>query len=112
MTITSPARRVGSILAGAVALLAACNSGLGDCPARSSIKPGAACSDDMLQCPYEIPVSGCDGGVASSCTCTNGTWTCPSDEAGAAVGCGVTDAEGEDAADSASEGGADGAGGK
>ena len=65
--------------------LAACgiNSGTGDCPAAASIQPGAGCSDDFLQCPYNLATESplCDGTktiLATSCTCTKGTWSCPS----------------------------------
>jgi hypothetical protein len=71
---------------GAVALVAvasgACND-QGDCPAKESIAPGAACSDDQLQCAYDLatPSAACDGTsttIASSCICTKGAWSCPS----------------------------------
>jgi hypothetical protein len=88
--------------------LAACND-VGDCPAASSIKPGASCSGDQLECPYTLdtPSPACDGttvegGLQTSCTCDNGTWSCPSP-----VSCDATtgedasqqDAGGSDAAD-------------
>lgn len=64
--------------------LAACND-VGSCPAASQIKPGGSCSGDNLQCPYTLdtPSPACDGtavegGLLTSCTCANGTWSCPS----------------------------------
>jgi hypothetical protein len=66
------------------AALAACND-VGDCPAASSITPGASCSGDNLACPYTLatPSPACDGttvdgGLETSCVCQNGTWSCPS----------------------------------
>jgi hypothetical protein len=80
----------------AAALLAtagACNTGLGDCPAKASIQPGGSCNDDLLQCPYDLmtPSFACDGTstvINTSCTCTKGTWSCPSPAAcdGSAMG--------------------------
>jgi hypothetical protein len=90
-----------------VAALGACNSGTGDCPQKQSIQPGAPCSDDNLQCAYDLdtPSPACDGTtttIASSCTCTKGTWSCPS-----AVDCGGDGSVGNDG--SANDGGPDGA---
>lgn len=72
------------ILCGLVGFVAldACNSGNGDCPAKESITPGGSCSDDHLQCAYDLttPNAVCDGTstrIATSCTCTDGTWACP-----------------------------------
>jgi hypothetical protein len=66
------------------ALEGACNN-VGDCPTAASIAPGGACSGDNLECPYTLqsPSPACDGtdvdgGLATSCVCTNGTWACPS----------------------------------
>lgn len=64
--------------------LAACND-VGSCPAASQIKPGGSCSGTNLECPYTLdtPSPACDGttvegGLQTSCTCQNGTWSCPS----------------------------------
>lgn len=81
-------KRLAFVLACAALLaapLAACND-VGDCPASSQIKPGGSCSGDQLECPYTLqnaPSPACDGttvegGLQTSCTCTNGTWSCPS----------------------------------
>ena len=96
------------LVVGFFAAIGACNSGTGDCPAKESIQPGAPCSDDNLQCAYDLstPSPGCDGTtttIASSCTCMKGTWSCPSP-----IDCGGTDAStGDDG--SATDGGPDGA---
>jgi hypothetical protein len=82
----SLARRllVPIVLAAATwALLGACNTGAGDCPAKEAIQPGAACDDDQLQCAYDLPTpsAACDGTttvIATSCTCTKKAWSCPS----------------------------------
>jgi hypothetical protein len=65
-------------------LLAACNN-VGDCPASSEIVQGGSCSGDSLACPYTLqslsPMcdgTTVDGGIATSCVCTKGTWICPS----------------------------------
>jgi len=87
--------------------LAACND-VGDCPASSQIKPGGACTGNQLECPYTLdtPSPACDGttvegGLQTSCTCVNGTWSCPSP-----VSCDATTGEdasqGGDAGDGAS----------
>ena len=67
-----------------VAPLAACND-VGDCPAPSTITPGGSCGGDNLECPYtlETPSPVCDGthvegGLATSCVCQKGSWSCPS----------------------------------
>jgi hypothetical protein len=67
----------------AFVVLGACNDGTGNCPGTGTIVPGAACDDDTLQCPFVLatPSPACDGTSAiipSSCTCTSGTWSCPS----------------------------------
>jgi hypothetical protein len=61
----------------------ACND-VGDCPAPEAIIPGASCSGDALECPYNLasPSAACDGtsvdgGVATSCVCMSGNWVCP-----------------------------------
>jgi hypothetical protein len=69
----------------AVALaVAACND-VGTCPSADSVSPGAACSGESLECAYTLqtPSPACDGtmvegGIATSCVCTQGTWACPS----------------------------------
>lgn len=68
--------------AAAFALGAACNSGAGACPSADSVQPGASCDDEHLQCAYTLatPSAACDGTsttIASSCTCTHGSWACP-----------------------------------
>jgi hypothetical protein len=80
----------GGLLATSVALLlavagtiAACNASQGDCPGKGTIGPGASCSADQLQCAYDLatPAAACDGTttvIPSSCTCTEGSWVCPS----------------------------------
>jgi len=84
-------------------LMAACND-VGTCPAASAVVPGGSCSGDMLACPYTLgslsPVcdgTNVDGGIATSCVCTNGSWVCPSPAA-----CpGVPADGGDDGADAA-----------
>ena len=66
---------------GGAEVIAACSES-GTCPAKSAIKPDAACTDDQLQCPYDLstPSVACDGTqtvIPSSCTCSGGTWACP-----------------------------------
>jgi len=61
----------------------ACNNGTGTCPDKAGIVPGASCSDDTLQCAFDLmtPAVACDGTtttIETSCTCTDGTWACPS----------------------------------
>jgi len=71
---------VALLVASLVVAAAACNTGLGDCPAKSAVKPGGACSDDTLECPYDLAAKSCDGKktvLATSCTCTDGAWACP-----------------------------------
>jgi hypothetical protein len=70
--------------AGVVVLLAACND-VGDCPAPSAIVPGGSCSGDSLECSYSLESlspacdgTTVDGGIATSCVCTKGSWSCPS----------------------------------
>jgi hypothetical protein len=67
----------------AVTAHAGCND-VGDCPAATAIVPGGSCSGDNLQCPFTLqsPSPACDGtmvqgGVQTSCVCTDGTWNCP-----------------------------------
>ena len=65
-------------------LLGGCND-VGSCPSASAIVPGGSCTGDSLECPYvmESPSPACDGttaegGLATSCVCSSGTWSCPS----------------------------------
>jgi hypothetical protein len=90
---------VAAAAATALAATAACNS-LGDCPAAAEVVPGGTCSGDQLQCAYTLSTqtAACDGvmtTVATSCTCSGGSWVCPT---------GFCDATTTDAG--ASEGGA------
>ena len=78
-------------------LLGACND-VGSCPAAQSVTPGGSCSGESLQCPYtmESLSPACDGttvegGIETSCVCTDGTWACPSP-----VSCGAADDGGGD----------------
>ena len=70
-------------IAALAVVLGACNN-VGDCPAASAITPGGSCSGDSLECPYTLASlsPACDGtsvegGLATSCVCTNGSWACP-----------------------------------
>jgi hypothetical protein len=71
------------VFAGLLATAGACNTGLGDCPATQTIQADEACTDDNLDCPYDLssePAS-CNGTtttIKTSCVCTKGTWKCPS----------------------------------
>jgi hypothetical protein len=63
-------------------VLAGCNSGTSNCPTPQSVTPAGACADNDQQCPFNLdtPSPACDGTtttIASSCTCTAGTWACP-----------------------------------
>ena len=78
------------------ALDTACND-VGDCP-TTPITPGDPCSGDNLECPYtlESPDPACDGtmidgGIATSCVCTDGTWACPEP-----IACDTGDAGGDE----------------
>ena len=62
-------------------VIAACND-LGTCPAAAAVTPDAACSNEQLQCEYDLatPSPSCNGTttvIPSSCTCTGGAWACP-----------------------------------
>lgn len=49
------------------------------CPSPTAIQNGAECTSTDLECPYDVPVTDCDGTVstvASSCTCTQNQWVC------------------------------------
>lgn len=85
--------------------LGACND-VGDCPSASAITPGASCSGDSLECPYTLQSlspacdgTTVDGGIATSCVCTKGSWVCPSPVSCPASG------TGDDAGGDASSGG-------
>jgi len=91
--------------------IAACNN-VGSCP--SSITPGGSCSGDKLTCPYTITSQSSsatcqpfnDGGpVATSCTCTEGTWVCPScgDDGGGGGDATIGDGEADGGGDSTVE---------
>ena len=72
---------LSSMLIAYVLVVTACNA-VGDCPAKASVTPGGPCSTDQLQCPYDLTTPGptCNGssslGIASSCICTGGAWSC------------------------------------
>lgn len=73
---------LAAVLAALGVVAGACND-VGDCP--STITPGGSCEGDNLSCPYvlQTPSVACDGttvdgGVATSCVCQAGTWSCPS----------------------------------
>lgn len=118
-------KRLAFLLACAAMLavpLAACND-VGSCPAASQIKPGGSCSGDNLECPYTLdsPSPACDGttvegGLQTSCTCQNGTWSCPSpvscdattgDDA-SQQGDGTTSSDGGDGSSASDSSGGDG----
>ena len=115
---------VAALVATIASLEGACND-VGDCPVMSSITPGGACSGDSLECPYTLqtPSPSCDGtdvdgGLATSCICSGGSWACPApvdcDGGGSAAEDGGVEAgvdAGDDAGggDSAVDGGGDGA---
>jgi hypothetical protein len=98
-------KRVWFLLASGVlvaTVLGGCNN-VGSCPAPSAIQAGGSCSGDNLECPYTLetlsPV--CDGttiegGLATSCVCQGGSWSCPS-----VVSCDGGEATVEDADDAA-----------
>jgi hypothetical protein len=89
---------VGAASLTAFTAVTACNTGSGSCPDKAAVLPGASCSDNHLQCAFDLttPAVACDGRstvIETSCTCTDGRWACPS-----AVECD----SGADAADEAS----------
>ena len=54
----------------------ACNTGSGSCPDKAAVLPGASCSDNHLQCAFDLTTAGvaCDGTstvIETSCTCTD-----------------------------------------
>jgi hypothetical protein len=80
---------LGRLLATVLAVVAAAATGacndVGTCPSPDSITPGGSCSGDSLECAYTLqtPSPACDGtdvegGLATSCVCTKGSWVCPS----------------------------------
>jgi len=94
ISVSSRGLSLVAILALSVAS-GACND-IADCPSASSIRPGASCSGDQLECPYDLRSS--DGTTtATSCTCVSGTWSCPAateDDGGADGDDGTTAQEG------------------
>jgi len=101
----------------AIVAAAACTE-VGSCPPAESITPGAACSGDQLECPYTLQTASpacdgttVDGGIATSCVCTSGTWACPTPvscpAAGGTSDGGVQEAPGDDGGTS-TDGAADG----
>jgi hypothetical protein len=107
------ARFLSVVCVVAAALLGACNE-VGSCPGADTITPGGSCSGDNLQCAYTLQSASpaCDGttvegGLATSCVCTDGAWVCPS-----AVVCPATgdDGGGEAGDDGGGEAGDDGGG--
>src|ERR1039458_3846031 len=122
--ILTLALAVGALAVGVVGVEGACNN-VGDCPSASSIKPGGSCSGNYLECSYTLqtPSQACDGtsvegGLATSCICTEGTWVCPDPVSCEAGGTddgggdgevdGTTDGQGGEAA--TEEGGGDSSG--
>lgn len=95
---TNMKRAIFAVWAVLAVALGACND-VGTCPAASAVTPGGSCSGDSLECPYTLQSlsPACDGttvegGIATSCVCTQGSWACP-----AAVTCPSSGA-GDDAA--------------
>jgi len=81
MTNLAKSAGLGALLL-CFACLPACNE-MDDCPAAAAVVPDAACSSNSLQCAYSFQSLSvaCDGTSTtymSSCTCTSGTWACPS----------------------------------
>ncbi len=79
--------QVGGIAFVVAAGLVAALGPLGGCTdlsaacANATVKPGASCQNDSLQCPYSLDQPNCDGTsttIASSCVCQQGAWACPS----------------------------------
>jgi hypothetical protein len=91
------------------------SSGRATCPARGHIVTGASCSGEDLQCPIDVNIAACDGTIqtrSSSCSCTSGTWQCPSPgevicpEPEVSGGAGGIDSSGSAAGDAAASTGA------
>jgi hypothetical protein len=78
-------RIIGAVTVGALTAftsVTACNTGNGTCPDKAAVVPGGSCSDNDLQCAFDLktPAVACDGTstvIETSCTCTHGTWDCP-----------------------------------
>ena len=111
LTYVVPAA-AAAVIVTVAALQGACNN-VGDCP-TAAITPGDKCTGDNLQCPYTLdtPSPACDGtmvegGIATSCICTDGTWVCPDP-----ISCDTGDGGGDETAtdDGAADAGDDGAG--
>ncbi len=53
------------------------------CPTDSKgVGDGMDCTSEGIQCEYDVMFTDCDGVkqvIASSCTCTSGKWSCPSE---------------------------------
>lgn len=52
------------------------------CPTTTPIADGMDCTSEALQCEFDVSFTDCDGvkqTIASSCTCTSGKWSCPSE---------------------------------
>lgn len=101
-------RAIFAVWAALAVALGACND-VGTCPAASAVTPGGSCSGDSLECPYTLQSlspacdgTTVDGGIATSCVCTSGSWVCP-----AAVSC---PSSGDDAAGGDGSGEADAGG--
>ena len=99
-----------AVVAAALAAFAGCNS-LADCPAAAEVVPGGACSGNDLQCAYTLSTqtAACTGmttTVATSCTCTDGAWVCPTGFCDASTEGGSSDSGVSDGA-AQSDGGTD-----
>jgi hypothetical protein len=110
MSLRQVVAQLGIALGALIPIMGACNSGTGDCPAKQTIQPGAPCSDDNLQCAYDLPTPSpaCDGTstvIPSSCICTSGAWSCPS-----AISCGDGGGSEGGGDDGSAEAGDDGGG--
>ncbi len=95
-----------------VAVAGACND-VGDCPAASAIQDQASCSGEQLECPYTLQTASpacdgtmVDGGLATSCVCTSGKWSCPQPVSCAAEGGTADDGSATDDGSSAGDGAA------
>ncbi len=99
-------RRMLIVAAAIVSATAGACNDVGTCPSSDSITPGASCTGEFLECAYTLPTASpaCDGttvegGVATSCVCTKGSWACP-----AAVACPAPGGGDGSAGDAASAG--------
>lgn len=83
VTITGALGVLGALaVAAMLATAPACNTGMGNCPAKETVQPGGSCNDDKLQCAFDLatPDPSCDGTqttIATSCSCDKGHWSCP-----------------------------------